>query len=123
MKNLTPHPIGVVTDYSYGPEFDAAHYLKKIVTRDDLNLMQMFKFRRFDIGLGNRHVISYYAQQVGDTEGLVFLDPPLTRSPLYVAFSKTRGHEKLAAAFSRALRNFKKTREYHNILNSYGIEF
>ena len=95
--------------------------MKKITAKNDLNLLQMFKFKRFDIGLGNRHVVSYFAKKAGGIEDLVFLEPPITRDPLYIAFSKMRGHEELTASFSTALREFKKTKAYRNILIKYGI--
>ena len=120
-KDLKPYPIGVVAGYSYGKEFDATGYLKKIVTKNDLNLMQMFKFKRFNIGLGNRHVVSYFAKKAGGIEGLVFLKPPITRDPLYIAFSKIKDHEALATSFSITLRDFRETKAYSNILVKYGI--
>ncbi|MCP3953651.1 MAG: transporter substrate-binding domain-containing protein [Desulfobacterales bacterium] len=122
LRDLVGHPIGIVVDYSYGSAFDTADYLKKIVTENDSNLMQMFKFKRFPIGLGNRQVVRYFARKTGGIDDLVFLEPPITKAPLYIAFSKAKGHEKLTADFSKALRKFKNTRAYQNILKSYGVD-
>jgi len=121
VKDLKSYPIGVVTGYSYGKEFDAADYLQKVTAKHDLNLLQLFKFNRFDVGIGNRHVVGYFAKKIGGINDLVFLEPPVTREPLYVAFSKAKGHEKLAAAFSGALRDFKKTSAYRSLLLQYGL--
>ncbi len=121
LRDLVRHPIGVVTDYSYGEAFDSADYLEKIVTKNDLNLLYMFKFQRFAIGLGNRQVVRYFARKTGGIDDLVFLEPPITKAPLHIAFSKAKGHAQLAAAFSKALRKFKATRAYQEILEAYGV--
>ncbi len=121
LRDLAGHPIGIVVDYSYGKAVDTADYLKKIVTKNDLNLMQMFKFKRFAIGLGNRQVVRYFARKTGGIEDLVFLEPPITKAPLYIAFSKAKGHEELAAAFSKALGKFKNIRAYQKVLTAYGL--
>ncbi len=120
LRDLVGHPIGIVVGYSYGSAFDTADYLKKIVTENDLNLMQMFKFKRFPIGLGNRQVVRYFARKIGGIEDLVFLDPPITKAPLYIAFSKAKNHAKLTTDFSKALRKVKRTQAYQNILKTYG---
>jgi len=120
LRDLAGHPIGIVVDYSYGKTFDTADYLEKIVTENELNLMQMFKFKRFTIGLGNRQVVRYFARKTGGIGDLVFLEPPITKAPLYIAFSKARGHEKLTAAFSKALGKFKNTHAYQKVLKAYG---
>lgn len=121
LTDIAPHSVGVVTGYSYGRAFDTASYLNKIEARNDLNLMQMFKYRRFTVGVGNHHVVRYFANQVGGVHDLVFLDPPLTRAPLYIAFSRKKGHAQLAAEFSKALRDFKRTQIYRNIVKRYGM--
>lgn len=121
LQDLTGHPIGIVTNYSYGDPFDSADYLEKISTRNDYNLIQMFKFKRFAIGLGNRQVVSYFARKTGGIANLVFLEPPITSAPLYLAFSKAKGHAKLTVTFSKALRKFKATRAYQEILEAYGV--
>ncbi|CAD7838184.1 MAG: hypothetical protein [Olavius algarvensis Delta 4 endosymbiont] len=121
LTDIAPHPVGVVTGYSYGKVFDAATYLDKIVTRNDLNLLQMFKHRRFAVGVGNRHVVRYFADRVGGVHDLVFLEPPLTRAPLFIAFSRKKGHTRLTAEFAQALRDFKRTRAGRDILARYGM--
>jgi len=121
LTDIAPHSVGVVTDYSYGDAFDSATYLDKIITRNDLNLLQMFKYRRFAVGVGNRHVVRYFADKVGGIHDLVFLEPPLTRSPLYIAFSREKGHTQLAVAFSQALHDFNRTQTYRDILKRYGM--
>jgi len=121
LTDIAPHPVGVVTGYSYGNAFDTATYLQKIITKNDLNLMQMFKYRRFAAGVGNRHVVRYFADKAGGIHDLVFLEPPLTRAPLYIAFSRQKGHTQLTAEFAQVLRDFKTTPSYRDILKQYGM--
>lgn len=119
LTDITPHPVGVVTGYSYGNAFDTATYLDKVIARNDLNLLQMFKYRRFAVGVGNRHVVRYFADKAGGIHDLVFLEPPLTRAPLYIAFSRQKGHAQLATEFAQALRDFKTTQPYRDLLKHY----
>jgi len=121
LTDIAPHAVGVVTNYSYGDAFDNATYLDKIITRNDLNLLQMFKYRRFAVGVGNRHVVRYFADKVGGIHDLVFLEPPLTRAPLYIAFSRKKGHTRLTAEFAQALHDFNRTQTYRDILKRYGM--
>ena len=121
LADIAPHPVGVVTGYSYGNAFDSATYLDKIIAKNDLNLLQMFKYRRFAVGVGNRHVVRYFADKAGGIHDLVFLEPPLTRAPLYIAFSRQKGHTRLTAEFTQALRDFQTTQPYRELLKQYGM--
>lgn len=120
-EDLSQYKIGVIIDYSYGEKFDNFAFPEKIVTRNEQHLISMFLHNRYDIGIGNRYVIHYYANEAGVAENIKFLDPPITQEMLYLGFTKSRPAITLAEKFAEALGRIKKRAEYQNIINRYGI--
>ncbi len=121
IQDLEEYTIGVVRGYSYGAEFDQAEYLHKDEAVSEERLIKKFQKGRFQIGVGNKHVISFYARQAGIADDIVFLKPPLVVSPLYIGFSKVKGHKHLAEQFSRAIEEFTHTSRYQELLRQYGF--
>lgn len=64
-EQLLLNPIGVVAGYSYGPRFDELENITKVTTQSDMHQIRMFSHNRFSVGIGNRFVVTHYAQQVG----------------------------------------------------------
>jgi len=120
-ENFAAHRIGVVTNYSYGEKFDQFEGFDKKFTLNDKHLVEMFKHKRFDIGLGNKYVTLFYAQQEGIGGDIKFLDPPVTDALLYIGFTKMPNHEELAKQFADALGRFKQTDSYSAIMQKYGV--
>ncbi len=67
-------------------------------------------------------MILYYAQEQKMAEKLIFLTPDITDEILYLAFSKKRENGDLHLKFSKALKNFKETKEYQEYLNKHNIQ-
>jgi len=122
LHQLQPYRVGIVDEYSYGSAFDAADFLKKIPAKNDGRLLELFARDRFDIGLGNRHVILYHADQAGITDNIVFLEPFITKTPLYIGFSKAGKTPDRARAFSAALTDLKHSQFYANLLKRYRLD-
>lgn len=116
------YKVGVVTGYSYGEEFDNYLHLKKVPTESDRHLIKMFKHQRFDIGIGSKDVIIFNAKKENISDQIQFLEPYITKAPLYLGFSKAKGLEKLSKQFSIALQHFKLTEEYQAILKKYDMK-
>ena len=120
-ETMKPYKVGVVTGYSYGENFDTYSSFTKVTTQNDKHLVEMFKHRRFDVGIGSRDVVMFNAKRENISGQIQFLEPPITKDPLYIGFSKVKGHEGLSKRFSVELQRFKLTEEYHAILEKYGI--
>lgn len=118
---IAAQSIGVVDGYSYGEEFDKKKGLEKLPTQSDFHLLQMFSHKRFPIGVGNRHVISYNAEKLGIAGQIKFLTPPLSREPLYLGFSKLGQNRHLAMVFVTKLQEMKKNGKYDLILEKYDL--
>lgn len=124
LEELKNHAIGVVLGFSYGEQFDNAAYIEKEVSANHELLLRKLRRNRFKVGLGNKHVVSFYADTIGFAHGIEFLEPNhFDEEPLYIAFTKKApGYDKLAEQFSQALDKLKQSGQYQEILSKYNIQ-
>ena len=120
-EELSQFRIGVVSEYSYGERFDSFEFQNKVITLSDKHLIEMFMYNRFDVGVGNRYVVHYYADMAGIAQNVKFLDPPIAREMLYLGFAKKGNHYSLAEKFAENLQAFKATTEYHVLVEKFGM--
>ncbi|WP_163832788.1 substrate-binding periplasmic protein [Spartinivicinus ruber] len=121
-RSLVPYRIGVLIAYSYESEFNKADYLKKIyVKKAESQLIKMLVNNRFDIAVGDFTRIKYLATQSGDINKIAFLEPPISKNDVYIAFSKLAASARLAKQFSDEMLIFKKTHTYKELRNKYGL--
>lgn len=124
LKSLSKYSIGVVRGYSHGDEFDEAKYLQKRFVVYEKQLLQLLQKKRIDIAVGNRPAILLQAQKLKIANQFLFLNPVIDDGPNYMAFSRTRKDAaSLAAEFTEAIVEFKKTGEYQKILKKYNFSY
>ncbi|MEW5774627.1 MAG: transporter substrate-binding domain-containing protein [Thermodesulfobacteriota bacterium] len=121
LAHLQGLKIGVILGFSYGEAFDNAEFLDKEPAVDVNILINRVVSGRNDLAAENQAVAMASAARLGVRDKLRFLEPPIHTQKLYVGFSKARGHERLAAEFSRALAAFKASPRYREILRAYGV--
>lgn len=121
-EELFQHLIGVVSGYSYGDYFDSHSNLKTVVTQNDRHLLKMFIHNRFPVGIGNRFVVAHNAILLGVPDDITYLDPPVSREPLYMGFTKKGEKEHLTGSFGQMLEQFKKSEKYQKIIQKYRLE-
>lgn len=124
LEELRNYAIGIVFGFSYGEQFDNAAYIEKEVSANHELLLRKLRGNRFKVGLGNKHVVQFYADTIGFEDGIEFLEPNhFDKEPLYVAFTKkVPGYDKLAERFSQALDELKESGQYQQILAKYKIQ-
>ncbi len=120
-EDIRTYRIGVVSNYSYGNSFDNYEFSKKVVSQDDKHLVEMFMHNRFDIGVGNKYVIQFFAQKADVVDTIKFLGPHITKEMLYIGFSKIRNNAELSRKFSKTLYDFRATVEYQKLKEKYRI--
>ncbi|WP_136806567.1 substrate-binding periplasmic protein [Desulfosediminicola flagellatus] len=120
-ESLNSYTIGVVDSYSYGEKFDNYSAFIKVPTSNEEHLIQMLVYGRFDVGVGNRSVIEYYAEKQAVAEEIRFLSPHINNELLYIGFSRVSGNGELHTKFARALKKFKKTKKYQEIVKKYSL--
>jgi len=121
LGDLRGRTIGVIAGFSYGEAFDAATFLRKDEAKNTEILLKKLLRGRHDLGAENQAVVKGYAQKMGIADRIRFLDPPIHHQRLYEGIAAGTGFEQLAEQFSLALREFKQTSAYQNILEKYGI--
>ena len=114
--------LGAVRNYSYGKAFDTvADRLNVLRFETGKALIKSLTGRRCDVIIGNEVVIKTLAGRIHDTARIKSVGPKLTDDPLYIGFSRARGHKALAGQFSRALKVVKDSLDYKKILKTYGL--
>lgn len=117
--------VGVIKDYAYPPEFAKYHNVVKIVHPALLPALNGLVQGRYDLVIGDKHVIAYTLRQFlsSESKGLVYLDKSVGQSPLYIAVSKANPkHSKIVEDFNQALRDMKKDGTYQSILDAHQIK-
>jgi polar amino acid transport system substrate-binding protein len=120
LKNLQGLRIGVIAGFSYGPEFDEAHFLDKEASRDAEMLVKKVISGRIDLAAENAAVVAAVARRLGVDKQIRFLNPPIHMQNLYVGFSMDTDGAFLAR-FSDVLKNYRMTGAYWKILGRYEI--
>lgn len=120
LRDLKHYVVGTQLGWEYPDELDAV-----LTNREEVRSMEQ-SFRklvtdRIDIMVENNIVGLYTANIAGLSGQVEVLElPKQFISKYYVGFAKKRGYSSLARKFSDALKAFKKTREYSDIMNKYG---
>lgn len=124
LQEMKPYRIGIMQDYSYGEAFDGADFLLKVKFRSDIEgiLLRKLIEKKVHVIIGDPLVINYIALKTGVLDKITSLNPPVLNEPLYIAFSKPRSRKDLAEDFANALKKFKATKEYKEIVHKYGLE-
>lgn len=104
LSDLIGMSIGVVSAYSYGPEFDSMTYLERDPAEGEEMLLKKLVAGRTDLAIINRSVMDYIAQKLGIRNRIQVLHV-LPNNPLYLAFSRAKGEpaRKLAEDYSRVI--------------------
>lgn len=110
-----------IRNYSYGKAFDSMTFSRMIRLETEKALVLSLANERCELILGNELVIKILARQLTPEKKLTPLSPSITNDPLYVGFSKARGHKALADQFSIQLNKFKTTPAYKDILEAYQL--
>lgn len=124
LKSLQSYTIGTCLGYAYQDEFDKADWLTKDDgAPDEKILLQKLIAKRFQIAAGYVNDVKYNARQVGIFDQIVFLRPYLSEGrAVYLVFSKAKHHEELARQFADAMKVFKTTPQYDDLLKKYGVD-
>jgi ABC-type amino acid transport substrate-binding protein len=115
---------GVVRGYLNAPAFDSAPGLKREEARDDLTNLRKLYHGRVDAIVIDRHVAEHLLRTAVPefADELEYLEPPLARHLLYVAFSRTAaGHQTLRRAFNRGLEQLEVSGELAAIRRQAGL--
>ncbi len=124
LESLKGYSIGSILGFSYHEEFDQTAILNKFNSAEnEENLIKMLIAGRIDIAIGHVDLINYLAKGMGVDEEIMFLTPYLTQGRKhYLVFAKAKGDKKSVRQFADAMKRFKVSNSYRDLLNKYGLE-
>ncbi len=119
LKNIQAYKLGAIRNYSYGTFFDDFVFPNKFQLETEKELINSLIYKRSDIIIGNQMTILMLLDQMEQAKIIKPLDPAVSTAPLYLGFSKARGHAQLSEQFSKTLNRFKQSKKYNSIMNTY----
>lgn len=101
LEDLKGLEIGYSQGFAYTPEFDNATFLTKVPASSDLSNIRRLLTGRLDVVVGDRHTLTYFADQEAKLTKVKFLPKMLGTVPRYFALPKSRGDkaQRFQAAF------------------------
>lgn len=125
-KKLSPYTFAIIRGSSYSDKFvDAME--KKLITKiiqvtDQRQVVRMLMNRRVDIVVGTRISLAHRIKQMGYSESIEVLSPPLdVNSKGYLVFSKKSSAKHLLPELDRVLREMKLDGSYQAIMLRYDL--
>lgn len=112
--------IGTIRGYMYSREIDEADWFVKEPVADIEQNIRKLLGGRIDLFISNRYVGEYSIRKAGAADRIDFLPKPVSGGELYLAFARTGRNVRLVKEFSEALRQFKKSAEFAQIMKRYG---
>ncbi len=120
LDDLKGKTLGVVSAYSYGPEFDAYQDLKKIVCKDTQELLRILQKERIEIAATQDIIYEYISKLLGFQNEFKTVYR-IGEREFYPAFSKVKGKNgiQLAEKFSRVIQQLKEEGVIRKITDRY----
>ena len=115
-------PVVVLRGYTYGGTFDQTTEIQKYPVKELDQVLNMLKSKKYSIGIVNVGEAKPIARSLGIRDQLVFLEPFVSQLPNYIGFSKKRSNLEVAQKFASAIKAFKQTSAYQEILKKYGVQ-
>ena len=124
LVQLHPHSIAVVRGYAYSPEFDADALLKKVPVASFSTAVRMLVAGRVELTVEDeyaaRFALSHEPAEVRDS--VEFLPRSLSENSLHILVSlKHPDHEKIVAAFDKAIAAMKADGSYDTLFKLHGL--
>jgi len=122
LEDLKPYKIGVVRDYVNEEKFDAATFLKKEESVDDLTNVRKIYGKRVDLIFSDKYVGLWLAKTNGfDQTQLEFIKPMIEHS-LYTCFPKNSPKsKKLIEDFNKGLKTITANGTLKKIIDNKGF--
>lgn len=121
LSSLFGYVIAVGKGYKYGTPFDEAHYLSKyeIPTPSQDVLTKLLRLERVDVIIGSkRNILQVHTEQELNKIYHVY-EQPVATNYSYLAFSKVRSNLAIAKKFAAALKKYKASKSYNDLLEAY----
>jgi len=119
LRDLNGVMVGIVQDYAYDQAFDESRDIIKIPERNLISNLLKLTQSRIDMTLDDELVLQYEINQYmpHSMNDLEFLPKPLAVRGIHIGVSRNNPeHEKIVAAFDKAIKAMKKDGSFEAIL-------
>jgi polar amino acid transport system substrate-binding protein len=116
LQKLKSYRIGAIKGYSYGGLFDNSNLQQEYAVNEKM-LLNKLQAHRYQIGIGNILVLKHFSQKMDLS--IRILKPYVSRDPLFIGFSQIKDNKNFVNEFSNAIKKFKRTEKYQQLLNKY----
>lgn len=119
LESVKDRKIGVIRGYSYGKKFDRNKLNNLVNVNTEEQLLLMLLEKRVDLILVNIDHLKYKYSHWPEFSSVTSMDIASDSYDIFLAFSKKRGHEKLAKRFSEVIPKIRNSKKYQQIVQSY----
>ncbi len=127
-QSLRPYVIGMGAGYALHPEFDNADYLQKDESVNSVAALKKLYLRRIDLVIGIEAVDGFHLHNELSrhhpdiTETILFMEPPINASLLYLAVSRTLPNaQAIADSFSAGMQAIIENGDFDAILAKHNV--
>lgn len=122
LANLTPQPVAVVRDFSYGPLVDRLEFSRAAVVDSDPMLFKQLIKRRLQLGIASLITLRHAPELKQANDKIQVLYPVLDYVGIYFAFSRQSTiTPELINRFDQALLRYKASEAYATLLDRYQL--
>lgn len=122
IESVKDRKIGVIRGYSYGKKFDRNKLTNLVNVNSEEQLLLMLLEKRVDLILVNIDHLKYKYSHLPEFADVASMDIASDSYDIFLAFSKKRGHEKLAKRFAEIIPKIRSSEKYQQIVQSYYLK-
>lgn len=111
--------IGVINGYNYGKQFERERFNQLIELNSGRQQLQMLLGKRVDLILVNIEHLRFKFGHTAGFDRIETADISSVSNDIYLAFSRKRGHDKLAERFARVIPRIRASKAFNQKVERY----
>jgi polar amino acid transport system substrate-binding protein len=124
LKQLTPYSIGTTREYSYGEDFDHAHYLTKLPALTEEVLLKLLLGKRIDMAISNPLIFNQMITKNNLNSQVKAIAPYIAITPVHMALTKERkGSAEIKQTIGQLTKQLKASAYYQKLLDKYQLNY
>ncbi|WP_195891464.1 substrate-binding periplasmic protein [Luminiphilus syltensis] len=122
LKILDDLLVGVISGWTYGPEFDGTEIIQRVFVRDSYQQLRGLLAGNYDVAIHNRESFLFQARELGVGQAFKVVSPSVYHLPVTMAVSKRYSNAReLVERLDAEIKRFIDTAEYDQILLDNGF--
>ncbi|GEM_PF-2368496 len=123
LSRLKDFRIGIIFGWTYGPEFDNADFLNKVLTNSPRNQLVELLAGQYDIIINNKASFLQQASELKLSRAFKIIEPSVYALPVKIAVShRYQNSQNLIQSLNQALDVFLSSKKYRQLRLKYQFE-